>query len=154
MKWFIPGSVPSSKNGRRWTGKYFIASKTVVNYRKDTKQYYQNYAQEFRNELLKYKLPVKIAFTFIRGTHHKFDYINPAQTVQDDMVSHEWIEDDNVDFILPVFNEYQYDKSNPGVYIEILKNNVKKDGTTRRSTSKIRTVTDSNESKRSRSKEN
>ena len=30
-KWWIPGSVPSSKNGRRWTGKYFIASKTVVN---------------------------------------------------------------------------------------------------------------------------
>ena len=33
-RWFIPGNVPSSKNGRRWTGKYFIASKAVVNYRK------------------------------------------------------------------------------------------------------------------------
>lgn len=154
MKWFIPGNVPSSKNGRRWTGKYFIASKTVVNYRKDTKQYYQNYAQEFKDELLKYKLPVKIGFTFIRGTRHKFDYINPAQTVQDDMVSYGWIEDDNVDFILPVFNEYQYDKSNPGVYIEILKENVKKDATTRSNTSKTRTSTDSNKPKRSRSKEN
>jgi hypothetical protein len=150
MKWFIPGNVPSSKNGRRWTGKYFIASKTVVNYRKDTKQYYQNYAQEFKDELLKYKLPVKVGFTFIRGTRHKFDYINPAQTVQDDMVSYGWIEDDNVDFILPVFNEYQYDKSNPGVYIEILKDNVKKDGTTRPNTSKTRTVTDSNKPERSR----
>jgi hypothetical protein len=27
MKWFIPGNVPSSKNGRRWTGKYFMSSK-------------------------------------------------------------------------------------------------------------------------------
>ena len=36
MKWFIPGNVPSSKNGRRWTGKYFISSKTVMKYRKDT----------------------------------------------------------------------------------------------------------------------
>lgn len=153
MKWFIPGNVPSSKNGRRWTGKYFIASKTVVNYRKNTKQYYQNYAQEFKDELLKYKLPVKVGFTFIRGTRHKFDYINPAQTVQDDMVSYEWIEDDNVDFILPVFNEYQYDKSNPGVYIEILKDNVKKDATTRSNTSKTGTTTDFNKPKRSGSKE-
>jgi len=29
-KWFIPFNVPSSKNGRRWTGKYFISSKTVM----------------------------------------------------------------------------------------------------------------------------
>ena len=62
-KWFIPGSVPSSKNGRRWTGK---------------------------------------------------------QTVQDDMVKGGWIEDDNAEFILPVFIQYTYDKKNPGVYIEIL----------------------------------
>ena len=39
-RWFIPGSVPSSKNGRRWTGKYFIASKAVMNYRKIAKDYY------------------------------------------------------------------------------------------------------------------
>ena len=47
-KWWIPGSVPSSKNGRRWTGKYFIASKTVVNYRKITKEYYEKYAKDFK----------------------------------------------------------------------------------------------------------
>ena len=104
MKWFIPGNVPSSKNGRRWTGKYFIASKSVVNYRKDTKQYYQKYTKEFRDELNKYKLPVKIGFTFIRSTRHKFDYINPAQTVQDDMLSHNWIDDDNAENILPVLD--------------------------------------------------
>lgn len=119
-KWFIPGNVPSSKNGRRWTGKYFIASKTVMNYRKDTKSIYQQYAPQFQKELKKHKLPVKIAFTFIRGTKHKFDYINPAQTVQDDMVTHGWIEDDNMEHIIPVFKPYKYDKQNPGVEIEIL----------------------------------
>ena len=122
-KWFIPGNVPSSKNGRRWTGKYFIASKTVMNYRKNTKEYFQKYAPEFQEELKKYKLPVKIGFTFVRGTRHKFDYINPAQTVQDDMTSYDWIEDDNADNILPVFYNYTYDKKNPGVYIEILEDN-------------------------------
>ena len=125
MKWFIPGNVPSSKNGRRWTGKYFIASKTVMSYRKDTKQYYQKYAEEFKAEFEKYKLPVTIGFTFIRGTRHKFDYINPAQTVQDDMVDYEWIEDDNCDCIKPMFYNYSYDKENPGVYIEILDSNEK-----------------------------
>jgi hypothetical protein len=119
MKFFIPGNVPSSKNGRRWTGKYFIASKTVVNYRKTAKAYYMKYADAFKDELAKHTLPVEIGLTFIRGTKHKFDYINPAQTVQDDMVTFGWIEDDNVDFIKPVFNDYQYDKTNPGVIIEI-----------------------------------
>ena len=119
-KYFIPGNVPSSKNGRRWTGKYFISSKTVMKYRKDTKSYYQKYAPKFQKELKKHKLPVKIAFTFIRGTKHKFDYINPAQTVQDDMVTHGWIEDDNMMNIIPVFKPYKYDKEKPGVIIEIL----------------------------------
>lgn len=156
MKWFIPGNVPSSKNGRRWTGKYFIASKTVVNYRKDTKQYYQKYAQEFKDELAKHKLPVKVGFTFVRGTRHKFDYINPAQTVQDDMVSYGWIEDDNADNIIPVFYDYQYDKQNPGVYIEIIKNNKKnnKNANTRPATSETRTDANSNKSKRPRNTKN
>ncbi len=127
MKWFIPGNVPSSKNGRRWTGKYFIASKTVMKYRKDTKSLYQKYAPQFQKELKKHKLPVKIAFTFIRGTKHKFDYINPAQTVQDDMVTYGWIEDDNMVNILPVFHPYKYDKEKPGVIIEIIKDNVRKE---------------------------
>jgi len=119
-KWWIPGNVPSSKNGRRWTGKYFIASKTVMNYRKDTKDYYEKYAIEFKEELKKYTLPVKIRFTFIRGSRHKFDYLNPAQTVQDDMVKAGWIEDDNAEFMIPAFDQYEYNKENPGVYIEII----------------------------------
>ena len=118
-KWFIPGNVPSSKNGRRWTGKYFIASKAVVNYRKVAKKFYQDYADEFIEELKKHELPVSISFKFIRGTRHKFDYINPAQTVQDDMVKHGWISDDNADCLVPSFIEYSYDKKNPGVWIEI-----------------------------------
>lgn len=120
MKWFIPGSVPSSKNGRRWTGKYFIASKTVVAYRKKAKAYYEKYADDFKKELANHTLPVKIKFTFVRGTRHQFDYINPAQTVQDDMVTYDWILDDNSDVILPVFGQYEYNKNKPGVYIEIL----------------------------------
>ena len=106
MKWFIPGNVPSSKNGRRWTGKYFISSKATAKYRKDTKQYYVKLRKSFTEELSK----------------HKFDYINPAQTVQDDMVKNHWIEDDNCKYIIPVFEPYEYDKENPGVEIKLIKN--------------------------------
>jgi hypothetical protein len=63
---------------------------------------------------------VRIGLTFIRNSRHKFDYINPAQTVQDDMVNYGWIDDDNADVIIPVFIEYVYDKNNPGVMIELL----------------------------------
>ena len=121
MKWFIPGNVPSSKNGRRWTGKYFIASKSTMKYRKDTKSFFEKYAPEFKEELKKHTLPVKVSFAFIRGSKHKFDYINPAQTTQDDMVTYDWIEDDNMENIIPVFEPYSYDKVNPGVEIKIIK---------------------------------
>ena len=89
-KWWIPGNVPSSKNGRRWTGKYFIASKAVMTYRKATKDIYAEYTKEFKKELENHELPVKISFEFVRGSRHKFDYLNPAQTVQDDMVKYGW----------------------------------------------------------------
>ena len=58
-KWFIPGNVPSSKNGRRWTGKYFIASKAVMNYRKATKDIYAKYTEEFKTQVAELNLPVK-----------------------------------------------------------------------------------------------
>ena len=119
-KWWIPGNVPSSKNGRRLTGKYFIASKAVMNYRKATKDIYEKYTEEFKEELKNHELPVKISFEFVRGSRHKFDYLNPAQTVQDDMVTYGWLEDDNAEYILPVVYQYTYDKKNPGVWIEIL----------------------------------
>ena len=125
MKWFIPGNVPSSKNGRRWTGRYFVSSKATTKYRKATAKYYDMYRKGFRKQLAKFELPVIISFKFIRGSRHKFDYINPAQTVQDDMVKHGWIEDDNMTFIIPSFEEYEYNKENPGVEIKIIKNEIK-----------------------------
>ena len=121
-KWWIPGNVPSSKNGRRWTGKYFIASKAVMNYRKVTKNYYEKYAKEFKEVYDELDKPVKITFHFVRGTKHKFDYLNPAQTIQDDMVKYGWIVDDNADFIIPDFDAYTYDKNDPGVWIELIIN--------------------------------
>lgn len=121
MKWFIPGNVPSSKNSRRWTGKFFIASKITMKYRKDTDSIYKKHASSFAKEFAKYESPVYISFKFTRGSRHKFDHVNPLQTVQDEMVKHGWIEDDNATFIIPVIEDYNYDKENPGVLIKIEK---------------------------------
>jgi hypothetical protein len=91
-----------------------------MTYRKATKDIYAEYTEEFKKELENHELPVKISFEFVRGSRHKFDYLNPAQTVQDDMVKYGWIEDDNAEFIIPAFEQYTYSKENPGVWIEIL----------------------------------
>jgi hypothetical protein len=122
---FIPGNVPSSKNGRRWTGRYFIVSKQTARYYKTSKSYWIENKKEFL-KLLKgkdsqNKKPYRISFKFIRKSRHKFDYINPAQTIQDEMVKYGWISDDNADEMIPIFLEYEYDKHNPGVYINVLK---------------------------------
>ena len=117
--WFIPGNVPSSKNSRRWTGKFFIASKTTMKHRKDTDSIYKSTAASFAKEFAKYETPVYVSFKFIRGSRHKFDHINPLQTVQDEMTKHGWIEDDNATFIIPVLEDFEYNKEEPGVLIKI-----------------------------------
>lgn len=119
-EWFIPYNVPSSKNSRQWTGKHFIASKSTQKWRALTKPVWQKYKESFLNEVKGREFPLKIEMEFIRGTRHKFDYINPAQTIQDEMVHHGWLEDDNCTMIIPYFKEYRYDKENPGVIIRIL----------------------------------
>lgn len=119
---FIPTNVPSSKNSRRWTGKYFIGSKQTMRYYKETKGYWLEHKKDFLKMIkdLDSKKPYKIAFKFVRKSRHKFDYLNPAQTVQDQMVKYGWISDDNADEMIPIFLEYEYNKDKPGVYISVI----------------------------------
>ena len=117
---FISGNVPSSKNGKRWTGKYLIHSKTVMTYIKNSKNDYVDNKEKFLNMIENKEIPYKISFKFHRSSRRKFDYINPCQTVQDLMVKYGWIEDDNCLFIIPSFEEYEYNKEKPGVTIKIL----------------------------------
>ena len=116
---FIKGNVPSSKNGKRWTGKYLIHSKTTMNYIKESKEEWIQKKDDFLKLLKDKEPPYQISLKFIRKSRRKFDYINPCQTVQDLMVKYEWIEDDNCEFIKPSFETYEYNKENPGVEIKV-----------------------------------
>lgn len=122
---FIPGNVPSSKNSKIWTGRHLIWSKTATKYIKDTEKYWISNCNIFRFNASgaidrEAEYPIDVSFRFIRGSKHKFDYVNPLQTVLDLMVRYGWIPDDNADIIVPVFEQYEYNKENPGVYIRIL----------------------------------
>lgn len=118
---WIPGNVPSSKNSRVWTGKYFIASKSVMKWRRETQEDWEEHREYFIDATTKLGLPTFVHMTFVRKSKHKFDYNNPCQTIMDEMTLRGWIQDDNADLVVPVFGKYKYDKNNPGVIIRLIK---------------------------------
>lgn len=117
---FIKENVPSLKNGKRWTGKYLISSKKVLEYEKNTRHQYETVAAHIMRCFLGKEKPYKISFKFIRGSKHKFDYINAVQLPLDLFVKYGILEDDNADEVIPIFEQYEYSKDNPGVLITIL----------------------------------
>ena len=69
--------------------------------------------------------PLKIGFHFIRKQRRLYDFVNPVQTIQDEMVEQGWLEDDNIDEMFPFPIEINgrlstYNKKEPGVIIKIL----------------------------------
>jgi len=123
-EFFIEGNVPSSKNSKIWTGSYLVWSKAAQKYVKDTKSQWTELCNDFRvaasGSIAREPIyPIKVHFKFIRKSKHKFDYVNPLQTVLDLMVRYNWIPSDDADTILPVFEEYEYNKDKPGVIIKV-----------------------------------
>lgn len=127
---FIPGNVPSSKNNKRAfkvrskkTGKdklIVLGSKLSMGWSASTETAWREKRNSFLKLLEGKEKPYRIVFHFVRDSRRKFDYINPAQTIQDAMVKHCWLFDDNADELVPSFLPYTYDKESPGVYIHVL----------------------------------
>lgn len=117
---WIDGNMPSSKNGKTWTGKFLVSSKVTQKYIKHSKNCYIRNTDKFLKLIQGKPFPLRIGFQFVRGSKHKFDYVNPCQTVLDLMVDYGWLADDNCDEILPVFIPYDYDAETPGVFITVL----------------------------------
>jgi len=118
---YIPFNVSSSKNSKQWTGKYLINSKTTREYIKNTKPFYREAKDKFLKMVKGLEPPYHVDFYFIRSSKRKFDYINPAQTVQDLMVKNYWIEDDDIHNLIPHFSGYEVDKDKAGVIIKVLR---------------------------------
>ena len=137
---FIKGNVPSSKNSKVKTSRGVFHSATVKKYirnlgimgfspTKKTVEFYKTRKctfpiEELLGEFENVEYPVKVGFHFVRGTKHKFDFHNVVQIIADLMVAFDVIEDDNMDYFIPVpfkikGNYYSYSKDNPGVYIKL-----------------------------------
>lgn len=117
----IHGNVPSSKNSRVWTGKFFVKSKATQKWMRDTKKEWKQQAIWFRYLTFLMPEPYYIELTFYRKNWQKFDYINAAQIVFDQMADYSWIEDDQADIVHPFFGQYTCDPGNPRVVIKLLK---------------------------------
>ena len=97
--------------------KYSVSRKEYENYKKR-----ENVFAKQNFELVG-EPPYYIEFTFIRDSKRNFDLINACQILQDLMVAHRWIEDDNYNYLIPVFNnKTTVDKNNAGVFIRQLCN--------------------------------
>lgn len=126
---FIHGSVPSSKNSKQIvrSGRFtrVIWSKSALAYVEASELEWINNKETFLRMISNVAPPYKIGFHFVRNTKHKYDFVNPLQTVQDLMVRYEWIEDDNTDILIPfplsIDGKYSsYSKTSPGVYINLI----------------------------------
>lgn len=152
---FIPGNVPSLKNSKIKTGRGIFASPTVSKYlrtvgiqsfssrKKEVKGYVDksrpNVIESFREDVARMCIgkenPLFIGFHQVRNSKRKFDFGNSIELIQDLFTAHDFIEDDNVEYVFPVpmtrdgrlpttdnlRNEqwYSVDKDNPGVFIKI-----------------------------------
>jgi hypothetical protein len=139
---FIPGNVPSLKNSKIKTSRGIFPSKTVTKYLRSlniqyfssSKKVVKGYVAKEKENLFKkvfeeagWEKPdcqVVIGFHPVRGTKHKFDFGNCCQIIQDLMVAHDFLEDDDMDHLVPIPYEkegqyYSYDKENPGMYIRL-----------------------------------
>ena len=120
---FIPGNVPSLKNGKIKTERGIFSSKTVKKYlrsfgissysasKKDITYYkkatetpfcdcFNDTVQNLMEEARLKNTQVIMSMHFIRGTRHKFDFINAAQIIADIMVAYDMIDDDNMDNLI------------------------------------------------------
>lgn len=142
---FIQGNVPSLKNSKIKTSRGIFPSKTVKKYL--TNLGIQKYSVKDK-EVIGYKTrpnlfeehrsnwfkllgegrpdPIVVGIHFVRDSKRKFDFHNATQIIADLMVAHDFLSDDDMDCFIPMPVKhngkwYSYDKSNPGVYLKVLK---------------------------------
>jgi len=142
---FIPHNVPSLKNSKTATtvGKgnnkrtTLVHSPAVRKYlqkigvkKYSTRSGVEGYTTRpnlFRLSVGDYfeniRYPAKIKFFFVRDSRRKFDFHNAVQIIADLLVAHGFIEDDNMDYFIPIpmcsnGEWYSVNPKQPGVYLK------------------------------------
>ena len=141
---FIPYNTPSLKNTKvagkfrpKTVTKYLMqlgirdyspTKKTVLEYKQGLKTYRPNLFRQAVGDYFKdAEHPILLGMHFVRKTRHKFDFNNASHIITDLLTAHQFIEDDNMEYLIPFpfrvnGKWYTYDKKNPGAYIKILDN--------------------------------
>jgi hypothetical protein len=127
---FISGEIHSSKNSRRILNSKKRGKKgqrlSFIAKSKEAKQDEGIFAEQLNRKkedwdamIQGHEYPLRLVFTFVRSTKCLFDYVNMAQGILDAMVKAEYLPDDNMNYVIPVFKPYVVDKEKPGCRIEI-----------------------------------
>lgn len=144
---WIPGNTVSSKNNMIWTGEYLAPSNLTNKWRRGSASSWIGQAMWFHYMISMLPDPIYLELTFYRKARNKFDYINPAQSILDEMVGAArlskikkmagyegqsffnkkyigqlfWLIDDNIHYVKPYFGDWVHSKDEPGCLIRILK---------------------------------
>lgn len=78
---------------------------------------YADNRDKFRDMIKDLDRPFAVNFYIVRKSKHKWDWTNAIDGIQDLMVKHEWIEDDNSSIMYPSPVGWHYDKECPGAFI-------------------------------------
>ena len=103
-KYRIYGNIASSKNSKVKTKWGVVDSAATKKCYKLIIPQLEEIRDDFKMECNHF--PIKLHIFFHRYTKHKFDYINPCQTLQDALVKAGCLEDDNANIVIPVFEGY------------------------------------------------
>ena len=121
----LPIELYSSKNSKRilynkFTNKRFVGkSKMAMKSQADIMDILPLYRRQFCKMLKGKEKPYHISFKIYRKTKGRFDYVNIIQLLLDCMVKDNWLDDDNANEIIPVFEPYEVDNKNPRVIIGV-----------------------------------
>lgn len=111
-KWIEIVGMPlySKKNSKVIAKKRILSSKRVREYEELMLPVYIAKRNEWKKQFDKAEKPVSIEFYLIRPTKSKFDVLNMLQLPLDMMQTAEWIPDDDVYTVLPIFAGWEINK--------------------------------------------
>ena len=111
-KWIEVIGMPlySKKNSKVIAKKRILSSKRVREYEERMLSVYIAKRREWKKQFDKAEKPVKIEFYLIRPTKSKFDVLNMLQLPLDMMQTAEWIPDDDVYTVNPIFTGWEINK--------------------------------------------